>query len=315
MTDGLGAIAEVSGLGFSYGARRALDGIDLRLDAGRLYALVGPNGAGKTTLVRTLTGRLTPERGSVSICGGDPRRDRAARARLGLVPQEIALYDELTARENLVLLGRLAGLSRRGAAEAARRGLEWIGLSERRASPAGQLSGGMRRRLNIAAGALHEPRLLILDEPTVGIDPRAREKIHRLLRDLRGRGVAILLATHDLAEAEGLADEVVVLDEGRVRAIGAPERLIQRFGGGGPELIVDFDGAPSDEDRRALGELGLSEAGPDGRRWAARLDRADGSAAVWQALVQAGVRPREFRLRPPDLRTVFFSVTGKEIES
>jgi ABC-2 type transport system ATP-binding protein len=173
----------------------------------------------------------------------------------------------------------------------------------------------MRRRLNIAAGTLHQPRLLILDEPAVGVDPRARERIHQLLRELRGRGVTILLATHDLAEAESLSDEVIVLDEGRVRASGPPGELIRRFAGEGPELLVDFDEEPPAETQATLEGLGLGEAGPGTRRWIGQLADAARSTEIWEALVNADLRPQEFRLRPPDLRTVFFRVTGKEMDA
>jgi len=208
-----------------------LAGVDLDARAGELVALLGPNGAGKTTLLRAISGRLHLDTGTVRICGDGP--DAAGTRRLiGLVPQSIALYGRLSARANLELFGRLAGLPARGLGEAVAEALEWTGLGERATEPVGRLSGGMQRRLHIAASTLHRPRLLLLDEPTVGLDPAVRTGIHDVLRALRRADMAIVLTTHDLQEATELADRVAFMAAGRVLAAGSPASLVHEHYGG-----------------------------------------------------------------------------------
>jgi ABC-2 type transport system ATP-binding protein len=305
---------QVSGAVRSFGPRRALDALELALAPGEIYALLGPNGAGKTTLVRAICGRVALDAGRVSLGSEDPRRSPAVRRRLGLVPQAIALYAELTARENLEVLGCLAGLPHQEARRAAGEALEWIGLTSRAASPVRELSGGMQRRVNLAAGVLHRPDVLLLDEPTAGLDPAARERVHELLRELRVRGLAILLATHDLDQAAELADRIGIIVDGRIRAEGTLAALVAGLGEE-RELVVALSQPPDEDARARLAGEGLV-ASADGRTWVGPLRGGLGALANLGARLAAGsVRVAEVRVREPGLRGVFFRIAGQELTS
>jgi len=294
--------------------REVLAGASLSVEPGRILALLGPNGAGKTSLIRAICGRLRLDSGSVRLGGRDPRGEPAARRQLGLVPQEIALYPDLTARENLEVMGRLAGLPSAAARREASTALEWIGLGDRAASLTRSLSGGMKRRLNLAGGVLHSPGVLLLDEPTVGVDPEARERVHDYLRELRGRGMGILLATHDLDQAEELADGVALLVDGKVRAHGTKEELIRSAFGDARELIVTLSHAPSTETRERLLAEGLSPTAAE-ETWVGPLEGGfEGLSRRGARLRDAGLDVAELRLRTAGLRGVFFRLVGRELE-
>lgn len=297
----------------SYGAGRGLAGVGLTVAAGQIYALLGPNGAGKTSLVRAITGRLRLDAGTVRLFGQDPA-DPAARRRLGLVPQDIALYPDLSVRENLFAMGRLAGLSAAAARAALARALEWIDLADRADSLVGTLSGGQQRRVNLAAGTLHEPGLLVLDEPTVGVDPPAREGIHRLLLELKARGTAILLATHDLDQAAELADQVGVLVRGRLAAEGSvPALVAEWFPAGAKDLSLTLGAAPQASASLVLDRVGLT---PDPARifWTGPFHGGvEGLPGLLASLAAAGAPVSDARIREPGLRGVFFRVAGEEI--
>ncbi len=298
-------VLEVSDARRSYaGGPPALDGLSLEVRAGEILALLGPNGAGKTSLIRAICGRVRLDSGTLSLGGRDPRRDPQARRQLGLVPQEVALYPELTARENLELLARLAGLAPAAAGRAAREALEWIGLAERAHSRARELSSGMKRRLNLAAGVLHRPHLLLLDEPTVGVDAAARERIHDGLRELRAQGMAILLATHDFEQAEALADRIAILSRGHVRGQGTLAALVQQVFGGARELVVTLAHEPDAPARSALEAEGLAAVEP--LTWRGRLagDLTQLDALALR-LAASGLLLNELRVREPGLGGVF----------
>jgi ABC-2 type transport system ATP-binding protein len=308
-------VLEVAGVRRRYGDRVALDGVDLSLRQGEIYGLLGPNGAGKTTLVRAVSGRLRLDAGCVTVCGGDPAGDADSRRRLGLVPQEIALYADLTPRENLTVFGRLMGLGRSECRVETDRLLETIGLVDRADDLVSSLSGGMKRRLNVAAGVIHRPRLLLLDEPTVGVDPAARESIHGLLRELRRDGLAIVLTTHDLEQATELADRVGMLIDGRIRAEGSVADLVRTFFGDRRELIVALRRRPSDDGRSVLGRAGLEPSG-DHQIWSGRLERdREDLSALASELEHSGLEVDEVRIREPGLRGVFFKLAGREIDA
>ena len=205
---------------------------------GEIYALLGPNGAGKTTLVRMICGRIKPQAGDIRLAGRDPFADGAARAALGLAPQALALYPLLTVAENLQAFARLAGLGGAAATEAVAQAMAVTRIDGRARTQVRYLSGGFQRRVNIAAAILAGPRLLVLDEPTVGVDLAAREAIGEVLRRLKGEGVGILLVTHDLDQAEDLADRVGFLSEGAKVLEGVPAMLIAEAFGDQMEVVV-----------------------------------------------------------------------------
>lgn len=226
-----------TGVEKSYGRIRAVDGLDLSIDRGEVFGLLGPNGAGKTTSVWMAVGLLRPDAGTVRVAGEDPA-DAGVRRRIGVAPQSIALYDELTARENLRFLGKLQGLRRRALESRVDELLERVGLADRARQRAGGFSGGMLRRLNLAAALVHGPELVLLDEPTAGVDPQSRHSIFDLVAWLRELGTTVLLTTHYLEEAQRLCDRVAIVDAGRVLELGTVEELIRRHGGG-QRVVVD----------------------------------------------------------------------------
>ncbi len=203
----------------SFGATIAVDGVSFAVGPGQLVGLLGPNGAGKTTTVSMIAGLVTPDQGAVTI-GGAPLSGDAdpTKRRIGLVPQDLALYDELSARANLNLFGALYGLTSRALDAAVQSTLTLVGLAERERDKVKTFSGGMKRRLNLAAGLLHDPDILLLDEPTVGVDPQSRNAIFENLEQLKAKGKALLYTTHYMEEAERLADRIVVMDHGKVLA-------------------------------------------------------------------------------------------------
>jgi ABC-2 type transport system ATP-binding protein len=232
-------IVEVTGLTKTYPgmARPAVDGIDLAIPQGLLFGLLGPNGAGKTTFLSMLCGLLAPDAGTLRVLGRDIRHQAAAVKRdLGLVPQDLALYPSLSARENLIFFGRMQGL--RGAALRARVAacLEIAGLADVGERRTDTFSGGLKRRLNLVIGLIHEPRLLVLDEPTVGIDPQSRHFIHETLRRLNHEGMSIIYTTHYMEEVENLCDELAIIDHGRIIAQGSVDSLLQQHQDGAIEI-------------------------------------------------------------------------------
>ena len=233
-------ILTVSGARKAYRSVRALDGASFDLRKGELLALLGPNGAGKTTLIRAIAGRVRLDGGEIRVFDQPVRPGRTPEA-LGIVPQELAIYPLLTARENLDAFGRLHGLS---GSELGKR-IDWVlertGLADRSKEPVKQFSGGMRRRLNIACGLLHHPRIVLLDEPTVGVDPQSRERIYAMLDGLRAEGASLLLTTHHLEEAEARCERIVIMDHGKVVATGTvPEMVAQVEASGGKIEVIEI---------------------------------------------------------------------------
>jgi len=212
-------VLAVSDVRKAFGSNVAVNGVSFAVERGQLLGLLGPNGAGKSTTVAMIAGLLAPDRGAITIDGIKVSGDTdPVKRRIGLVPQDLALYDELTAQANLRLFGALYSMSLRALEEAIGRTLLLVGLSERAKDKVKTFSGGMKRRLNLAAGLLHDPDILLLDEPTVGVDPQSRNAIFDNLEQLKAGGKALLYTTHYMEEAERLADRIVVMDHGRVLA-------------------------------------------------------------------------------------------------
>jgi ABC-2 type transport system ATP-binding protein len=296
----------------SFGSVKALDGATFDLRQGELLALLGPNGAGKTTLVRAIAGRVRLDAGEIRLFGAALGGGRTA-AELGIVPQEIALYPLLTARENLAAFGALHGL--RGAELEGRIdwALERTGLGDRAAEPVKQFSGGMKRRLNIACGVLHRPRILLLDEPTVGVDPQSRDRIYDMLSDLAAGGASLLLTTHHLEEAEARCARTVIIDRGRAIAQGTLAELVDRTVGRHRLVTLRLD-APMDHMQAAMcGGDAAVEPG-DGTRLRARLqDVAAELPPLLERVRLAGRAVEDVDVRSPSLQSVFIHLTGREL--
>ena len=300
----------VENLTVHYGTRPVLVGLSLRIAPGEIFGLLGPNGAGKTTLIRTICGRIKPRSGQVMIAGeASTRRD--SRRRIGLVPQEIALYPHLTAKENLVTFGRLSGLSRRQCMEALDFAISSTDLEAQVDTPVHKLSGGWKRRANIAVALMHDPSLLILDEPTVGVDVDARNALHSVIRDLGRSGLAVLLATHDLDQAQSLCNRVGFLRGGLIDPTGRPDDLLQFKFAGERLLYVDLLAPAMPATRDMLQRLGFTEH-PSGLEWSRMINTtSQNQVGLIRALRKTDLLVKEIRFREPGLDTLFLQLTGK----
>jgi ABC-2 type transport system ATP-binding protein len=309
----------IAGLTKRYREKVVLDGIDLRVRSGTVCALLGPNGAGKTTTVRIMTTLVRPDAGRVEVAGIDVvRNPRAVRARIGLIGQQPAVDDVLGARQNLVLFARLQHLGRRAAGARADELLEQVGLAGTGAQPVRQFSGGMRRRLDIAAGLVLAPEVLFLDEPTTGLDPAGRRDVWDAIRALVAGGTTVLLTTQYLEEAERLADDVCVLDGGRVVAHGTPRELTAAIGGDRLELVVTDPGRAREAallaERVAAAGPARDQAGA-GERVVVPVSRRPGVVgAVVRALDEAGIAVDDVVLRPTTLDEAYLRITGRNDE-
>lgn len=282
-----------------YGERVALRDVSLQVREGEVYALIGRNGAGKSTLAKAALGALTLDGGAVRVLDQDPARAGAVRRAIGVAPQEIALYGHLTVAENLAAFATLAGM--RGSRDSAiRDALDETACGERANQRIDQLSGGWRRRANLAAAIVHGPRLLVLDEPSEGLDAETRAIYRRLVGRLRARGAAILLISHDTDDVTSLADRVGILDAGRLVAEGAPGALLRDAFGSRKELSVRLQ-APSGAAASLLRGMGLTGSEGD-LDWAGLIEDAAGRALeIEQALRGLDVVVRELTVRPPGL--------------
>jgi len=297
-----------------YGDRTAVDGVGFEIGAGECYGLLGPNGAGKTTTISMLCGLLHRDGGDVTV-DGKPVHEGAtdAKAAIGYVPQDIALYDELTAADNLTFFGRLYGLEGAHLKERIEFALSVVGLADRGNDRVGSYSGGMKRRANIAAGLLHDPKLLVLDEPTVGVDPQSRHAILETVAGFGREGMAVLYTTHYMEEAERLCDRVGVIDEGRLVAEGTRRELVAQVGGrdrvrvsmvGNATELADRLRSAEGIEQVEVHEGGLEVLAGEGRR-------------VLRTVVDAadalGVEVDGIEVVQLDLEAVFLHLTGKAL--
>jgi ABC-2 type transport system ATP-binding protein len=292
-----------------YGNRAALDQVDLELEEGEVYALIGRNGAGKSTLAKAAIGALALDEGSVRVLGADPSRGRDVRREIGVAPQEIALYLHLTVAENLDVFAALAGISRAGRVSAVARAMDETVCAERANERLGNLSSGWRRRANLAAAIVHRPRLLVLDEPTEGLDTETWLILRRLIDRLRADRTAILLITHNAEDVAVLADRLGVMEAGRLMVEGRPAELMARAFGGRTELVVRLSAtAPSVEP--ILTARGLA-ASDQGLCWSGMVvDALAQAREIEMALRSVDVELRELAVHPPGLDALIDWATG-----
>ncbi|MGW3030323.1 ATP-binding cassette domain-containing protein [Streptomyces sp. NPDC001178] len=306
------AAITVNGARKKYGGKHALDGLDLTVARTTVHGVLGPNGAGKTTLVRILSTLLRPDAGRIEVAGHDVVTEaRAVRLRIGLLGQHAALDEELGGRQNLEMFGRLYHLGARHARVRADELLERFGLADAGRKPVRAYSGGMRRRLDLAAALIRDPDVLFLDEPTTGLDPRGRAEVWAAVRSLVGGGTTVLLTTQYLEEADQLADRISVVDAGRVIADGTADELKAATGADRIDVVL-----------RDAGQLGAAVAllpvpkaeisvDPDRRLLSAPVtDRMAALSGVVRALEEAGVEAEDIALRRPTLDEVFLHLTG-----
>jgi len=314
MTD----MIRATGLVKRYKNTTALAGLDLVVPEGTVLGLLGPNGAGKTTAVRILATLLRPDEGTAHVAGVDVLADpMGVRSRIGLSGQYAAVDEHLTGFENLEMVGRLYGMSRQSASARARELLERFALSDAADRPSKTYSGGMRRRLDLAGALVAEPPVLILDEPTTGLDPRSRQQMWGVIRDLVSDGATLLLTTQYLEEADLLADDIVVIDHGRAIARGTADELKSRTGGERIEVVV-ADVARLEDAARALAGVAQGEVQRDATRRSATAAVEDDGAGrlmrVLEALRAEGVELLDVGLRRPTLDDVFLTLTGRAAE-
>ena len=288
------------GLAKCFGDIQAVDGIDLEVREGTCVGLLGPNGAGKSTTMRTLTAQAIPDRGEIEVLGYSlPAQSKSARAEMGVVPQLDNLDTTLTVEQNLIVFSHLYRVPRSLRREAVERAVQIANLGDRRDSRVDKLSGGMRRRLLISRALVHRPRLLLMDEPTVGLDPQVRQEIWALIDGLRAEGVSILMSTHYIEEAERLCDRVTIMSHGKVVAEGEPAALVAEHAG---SEAVEIYGPPAR----------LAEAQADAEAAGLRTRRTGTSVAVL-GIDAADRRVPDGERRPANLEDVFVLLTGEEI--
>jgi ABC-2 type transport system ATP-binding protein len=286
----------------------AVAGITLELRGGECLGLLGPNGAGKSTFIRSIAARVIPDGGTVSIFG-TRAGSAAARRSLGWIPQELALYPRLTCRENLRAFGRYQGLSGAELERNVAHCLDWAALADRGGELVKNLSGGMKRRLNMAAGLIHQPRLVLMDEPTVGVDPQSRNRIFEMIEQLRGEGVSILYTTHYMEEAERLCDSIAIIDHGKIIAQGAHAELVSSAFGSRSQVVARFGGSPENIAKWVAASGGRLL---DGAAVFA-VDHPSEISLLLAASARAGFDLVDFSLKKPNLESVFLQLTGREL--
>ena len=305
---------EVAELRKEYGGLVAVNGVSFTAGEGEIFGLLGPNGAGKTTTIGCISGLVLPTAGHVRVLGHDVVREgAAARAALGVVPQELALYDDMSATENLEYWGGAQGMRHPRLRERVQAVLELAGLQDRAREPVKRFSGGMKRRLNFACSVVHQPRVLLLDEPTVGVDPQSRVRLLELVRAQAQAGTCVLYTTHYMEEAESLCDRLAVMDHGKVIALGTLPELRAMVGGRDLlRLSGTFPAQRVAEHLRALEGVDIVQA-EEGLLILSVREATRRLPTVFAALADAGADVRETTLTQPSLESLFIKLTGKEL--
>jgi len=308
-------LIEVRDLQKSYGDLLAVNRINFTAGEGTVFGLLGPNGAGKSTTISCLSGLLKPTAGSIKVGGFDMSSDAVkAKASLGIVPQELAIYEDLSARDNLAFWGAAYGLRGERLIKRVDHVLNRIGLSDRASDLPKEYSGGMKRRLNFGCGLVHEPGILLLDEPTVGVDPQSREHLFELVREEKAKGTCVLYTTHYMEEAEKLCDELAIIDHGKIIASGTLIELRAEFGGNDIiQLSGSFDPVKVEQAITELnGEVLSLES--DILMMAIR-DGARNLPAILQGISATGADIHDTRLSEPNLESLFLKLTGKDLRA
>ncbi len=301
------SMLELTGLGKDYGDRTAVKALDLVVKKGEILGLLGPNGAGKTTTISMACGVITPTRGRVVVSGTDlAKQPRVAKAKLGYVPQDLALYEELSATQNLTYFAALYGIHGALAAERVTWALGVVGLGDRATDVVKTYSGGMQRRLNIAAGLVHKPELLVLDEPTVGVDPQSRNHIFETVRTLRASGMTVIYTSHYMEEVEALCDRVAIMDGGAIAALGTIPELVAKYAGKGIEIEIAGDVAAAETAAAAHATVTREHS-------VLRVEPTAGLAPVIAAIEASGVTIARIESRQASLETAFLALTGKAL--
>jgi ABC-2 type transport system ATP-binding protein len=304
----------VAQLGKRYGDLVAVNDVSLTAKAGEVFGLLGPNGAGKSTTIGCISGLLTPTSGRITVLGHDVVTDsRAARQELGIVPQDLALYEDLSARENLAYWGAAYGLTGDRLKRRVLEVLERIGLGDRAREPVKRFSGGMKRRLNFGCGVVHKPKVLLLDEPTVGVDPQSRVRLLELVREEVAAGTCVLYTTHYMEEAQDLCNRIAIIDHGTLLSMGTLDELRKLIGEKDVlRLTGRFDAQAT---RRALEQIsGIDFVSVDERTLRLAVEGATRRlAAIFTAIETAGGELQETSLSQPSLESLFIKLTGREL--
>ncbi len=307
------AILRCTDLRKRFGSTIALDGVSLELRRGEILGLLGPNGAGKSTLVRTIAGRVRLDGGSIEIDGREaPPGAAGPRRNIGWIPQDLALYPLLSVEENLRTFARYHGLEPAAIEGAVESVLEWSGLAERRSDVTRTLSGGMKRRLNMATGVIHKPEIVLLDEPTVGVDPQSRERIYQMIEGMRRENASVIYTTHYMEEAERLCDRICIIDSGKIIAAGTCDELaVQTSRGRSKEASIEL----AYEIPHELVDL-VTAAGGSVRGKVLTFPLVDvrhDLHSIFAKLDEAGVEVRDVSVSTPTLESVFLDLTGREL--
>jgi ABC-2 type transport system ATP-binding protein len=301
----------VTDLRKAYGRNVAVDGVSFALSAGETFGLLGPNGAGKTTTMHILVGALKPDGGRVEIAGAVDPAQAEARRTIGIAPQATSLYEDLTGTENVRFFGALYGLGGAALRERVTWALAFVGLLDRGKDLVSTYSGGMKRRLNIAAAVVADPQVILFDEPTVGVDPQSRNSIFDNIEELKQGGKTILYTTHYMEEAQRLCDRVAIMDHGRILALDNVDRLINAHGG---SSVVEVDLAEDQTCPPAYESSVIEGAAVNGEQATRtlRIDTADSDGEV-KRLIERGVKFTALRVKRPDLESVFLNLTGRRL--